>query len=68
MIYSLIQTIDGTTPCQEHKKENLADVYNSGKWHLTPVDVDKLKFICSKCKSERIYKINKQKVLLDVNN
>jgi hypothetical protein len=68
MTYSLISTITENNQCQEHKKENIADVYNSAKWKLTPVDVDKLKFICSKCKSERVYKINKQKVLLDVNN
>jgi hypothetical protein len=67
MTYSLISTINGVNPCKEHNKENIADVYNSDKWKFIAVDVDKLKFICSKCKSERVYKINKQKVLLDAN-
>lgn len=68
MTYTLISIINGYNPCKEHKKENIADVYNSAKWQFIAVDVDKLKFICNKCKSERVYKINKEKVLLDVNN
>lgn len=67
MTYTLISTINGLHPCLEHKTEKIIDVYNSSKWQFKSVDTDKLKFICDKCKSERVYKINPEKVLLNDN-
>jgi hypothetical protein len=68
MKYLLIQTNNGLKPCISHKRENIVDVFNSGNWDMQCVDIDKLKFTCSKCQAERVYKKLTEKTILANDN
>jgi hypothetical protein len=62
--YKLIQSKIGSKQCVEHTVEKLVDLYNSPKWKMQVVDVDKIQFICKFCKSERVYKLKPERTLL----
>jgi hypothetical protein len=61
--YKLIQAKTLETDCSYHHKEYLRDLYNQatgamqGPWKMFVVDLDKVKFTCNICGSERVYKI-----------
>jgi hypothetical protein len=62
--YKLIQSQEADKPCQEHTKQHLKDLYNDSRWTFDFVDMDKLKFVCTICKSERVYQLLPEKTML----
>jgi hypothetical protein len=67
--YKLIQAKIMETDCKVHERELIVDLYNQanggpGPWTMQVVGVDTIQFKCSKCGSERVYKLLTEKTLL----
>jgi hypothetical protein len=67
--YKLIQGKILETDCEVHKREGILELYNQanggpGPWTMQVVGVDTIQFKCSKCGSERVYKLLMEKTLL----
>ena len=60
--YSLIQDKNGPNPCMHHPMQKLVDIYNDDGWQLEVVGVDTVQFICTLCKSEKVYQLAPKKI------
>lgn len=62
--YKLIQVASGDPECKSHKKESIKDLFNNPLWIMGAIDIDKIKFTCAICGSERTYQLLPEKTLL----